>query len=141
MITLDMTMWVHIVNILIMIAVMNAVLYRPVRAILKERKKEVATLETDIETFEKNAELRLEEFDQKLAAARAKAKEKYDVVRSEAMVVSSEKIAVIRKEADQEKNAGLADLAGQFEKAKSELQNQIEGFGREMANKILGRAA
>ncbi len=141
MITLDMTMWVHIVNILIMIAVMNAVLYRPVRAILKERKKEVATLETDIETFEKNAELRLEEFDQKLAAARAKAKEKYDVVRSEAMAVSSDNIAAIRKEADQEKNAGLADLAGQFEKAKSELQNQIEGFGREMANKILGRAA
>ncbi|HFQ80438.1 MAG TPA: hypothetical protein ENK33_03590 [Desulfobacterales bacterium] len=141
MITLDMTMWVHIVNILIMIAVMNAVLYRPVRAILKERKKEVATLETDIETFEKNAELRLEEFDQKLAAARAKAKEKYDVVRSEAMAVSSEKIAAIRKEADQEKSAGLADLAGQFEKAKSELQNQIEGFGKEMANKILGRAA
>ncbi len=141
MITLDMTMWVHIVNILIMIAVMNAVLYRPVRAILKERKKEVATLETDIETFEKNAELRLEEFDQKLAVARAKAKEKYDVVRSEAMAVSSEKIAAIRKEAEQEKNAGLADLAGQFEKAKSELQNQIEGFGKEMANKILGRAA
>ena len=124
-----------------MIAVMNAVLYRPVRAILKERKKEVATLETDIETFEKNAELRLEEFDQKLAAARAKAKEKYDVVRSEAMAVSSEKVTAIRKEADQEKSAGLADLAGQFEKAKSELQNQIEGFGKEMANKILGRAA
>ncbi len=141
MITLDMTMWVHIINILIMIAVMNAVLYRPVRAILKERKKEVSTLETDIETFEKNAELRLEEFDQKLAVARAKAKEKYDVVRSEAIVVSSEKIATIRKEADQEKSAGLADLAGQFEKAKSELQNQIEGFGKEMANKILGRAA
>ncbi len=141
MITLDMTMWVHIVNILIMIAVMNAVLYRPVRAILKERKKEVATLETDIETFEKNAELRLEEFDQKLAAARAKAKEKYDVVRNEAMAVSSEKVASIRKEADQEKSAGLADLAGQFEKAKSELQNQIGGFGKEMANKILGRAA
>jgi F-type H+-transporting ATPase subunit b len=141
MITLDMTMWVHIVNILIMIAVMNAVLYRPVRAILKERKKEVATLETDIETFEKNAELRLEEFDQKLAVARAKAKEKYDVVRNEAMAVSSEKITAIRKEADQEKSAGLADLAGQFEKAKSELQNQIEGFGKEMANKILGRAA
>lgn len=141
MITLDMTMWVHIVNILIMIAVMNAVLYRPVRAILKERKKEVATLETDIETFEKNAELRLEEFDQKLAAARAKAKEKYDVVRGEAMTVSAEKVTAIRKEADQEKSAGLADLAGQFEKAKSELQNQIEGFGKEMANKILGRAA
>ncbi len=141
MITLDMTMWIHIVNILIMIAVMNAVLYRPVRAILKERKKEVATLETDIETFEKNAELRLEEFDQKLAVARAKAKEKYDGARNEAMTVSSEKIAAIRKEAEQEKSAGLADLAGQFEKAKSELQNQIEGFGKEMANKILGRAA
>ncbi|NOX25330.1 MAG: ATP synthase F0 subunit B [Deltaproteobacteria bacterium] len=141
MITIDATMWIHILNILILIAVMNAVLYRPVRAMLKERRQEVATLETDIETFETNSRLRLEESGQKLAEARSKAKEEFDVMRGAALAGGSEKIAAVRLEADKEKSAGLADIAGQFEKAKGELQSRLDSFARDMADKILGRAA
>ncbi len=141
MITIDATMWIHLLNTLILIAVMNAVLYRPVRAILKKRKKEVATLEMDIETFEKNSQLRLDEFDNKLAEARSKAKGEYDSVRGAATADSTEKIAVIRQEMEKEKAAGIADIVGQFEKAKGELQGQLDGFAGDMANKILGRAA
>jgi len=141
MITIDATMWIHIINILILIAVMNAVLYRPVRAVLKERKKEITTLETDIETFEKNSQLRLEEFNKKLAEARGRAKEDFDAVRSASMAESSDKLVAVRKEAEKEKTSGLADIAGQFEKARSELQGLLGSFAGEMANKILGRAA
>jgi F-type H+-transporting ATPase subunit b len=140
MITIDATMWIHILNILILIVVMNAVLYRPVRAMLKERQKEVATLETDIETFEKNSSLRLEEFEQKLAEARSGGKEEFDAVRGQAMSESSEKIAAVRLEADKEKSAGMADIASQFKQAKGELQNQLGSFAGDMAGKILGRA-
>jgi F-type H+-transporting ATPase subunit b len=141
MITIDATMFIHIVNILILIAVMNAVLYRPVRAMLKERKKEIGSLETDIETFEKNSELRLEEFDQKLAETRSRAKEEFDSVRGAAMAESSKDVSAVRLEADKGKTAGLADIASQFEKAKGELQGQLDSFAGDMANKILGRAA
>ncbi len=141
MITIDATMWIHIVNILILIAIMNAVLYRPVRGILKERKKEVASLETEIETFEKNSTLRLEEFNQKLAETRSRAKEEYDTVRGVALTESSKDVAAVRQEADKEKNAGLADIVTQFDKAKGELQGQLNSFAGDIANKILGRAA
>ncbi len=141
MITIDATMWIHIVNILILIAIMNAVLYRPVRGILKERKKEVASLETEIETFEKNSSLRLEEFNQKLAETRSRAKEEFDAIRGAALAESSKEVAAVRQEADKEKNAGLADIASQFDKAKGELQGQLDSFAGDIANKILGRAA
>lgn len=141
MITIDATMWIHILNTLILIAIMNAVLYRPVRAILKERKKEISTLETDIDTFEKNSQLRLEEFDNKLAEARSRAKEEFDAVRSASVAESSEQLAAVRKEAEKEKTAGLTDVAGQFDKARSELQGLLGSFAGDMANKILGRAA
>ncbi len=140
MITIDATMWIHIINILILIAVMNAVLYRPVRAVLKERKKEVSTLENDIETFEKNSQLRLDEFDSKLAETRNKAKNEFEAIRGIAMSNSSEEVAAVRLEADKEKDAGLADISSQFEKAKVELQGQLDSFAGDMANKILGRA-
>jgi len=140
MITIDVTMPIHIINMLILIVVLNAVLYRPIRNILQERKKKIAALREDIENFEKNARLRLEEFDRKLAEARAKAKGEYEAVRAEAQKAGAEKLAAIRAEADAEKDQQLGVIQEQFTKARKELKEQLDGFAGEMAEKILRRA-
>ena len=41
MITIDITLLIQIINVLILIVVMNAVLYRPVRTILAKRKENI----------------------------------------------------------------------------------------------------
>jgi len=63
MITIDLTMPIQIANMLILIVIMNIVLYRPIRTILAEREKRISGLEKDVDEFNKNAKLRLEEFD------------------------------------------------------------------------------
>ena len=140
MITIDLTMPIQILNILIMIGVMNAVLYKPIRTILLEREKRVSTLEKDVEDFEENARLRLEEFDNKLNDARGKAKAELDRVRGEAQTAGSEKLAEIRKESDGKKAESLKQIQDEIAKAQTELKGQVEGFASEMAGKILGRA-
>ena len=140
MITIDLTMPIHIINMLVLIVIMNVVLYRPIRSILIEREKKVAGLEKDIETFEKNARLRLEEFDNKLAEARTRAKGEFEAVKAEAMGVSAEKLAAIRKEAEVEKEEQLGKIREDFSQAQGELKGQLDNFAGEMANKILGRA-
>ena len=84
MITIDITMVIQIVNMLVLMVVLNAVLYRPIRTILDERDRRLAELEKEIATFNKNAELRLQEFDTKLNDARRQAKERLDAARGEA---------------------------------------------------------
>lgn len=140
MITVDLTMPLHILNILILIAVMNAVLYRPVRGILRKRKEEVATMESDIVNFEKNAKLRVEEFDHKLNEARAKAKNQFDGVKKEAQDASNGKVAEIRKASDARKAEELGKIKGQAATAEQTLRSELDGFANEMASKILGRA-
>jgi F-type H+-transporting ATPase subunit b len=140
MITVDLTMPLHILNILILIAVMNAVLYRPVRGILRKRKEEIATMENDIVNFEKNAKLRVEEFDQKLNEARSKAKEQFDGVKKEAQDVSNAKVAEIRKASDAQKAEELGKIKEQFVSADTALKAELDGFASAMASKILGRA-
>ena len=56
MITIDITVIIQIINILILIVVMNTVLYKPVRATLEKRKEKVDELANAIDTFTKNAE-------------------------------------------------------------------------------------
>ena len=140
MITIDLTMPIQIANILILIVIMNIVLYKPIRTILIEREKRISGLEKDVEEFDKNAKLRLEEFDNKLNDARGKAKNELDNVRGEAQAAGAEKLAEIRKEADGKKAESLAQIQSQINTASDELKGQVDGFASEMAAKILGRA-
>lgn len=140
MIDIDVTMPIQILNILFLIVVMNIVLYRPVRKILEERQNKITTLNKDIETFNKNAKLRLEDFDRKLSETRAKAKAEFEGLRSEAQASGSEVIAKVRKEAEDTKAGQFKELDAQFAAAQAELKGQIDTFANEMASKVLGRA-
>jgi F-type H+-transporting ATPase subunit b len=140
MITIDITMLIHIFNTLILIVVLNAVLYRPVRTILAERKQKIAELNNEIETFHSNAKQRGEEFDEKFREARRQAKAEFDSARSEAQAVGAEKLQQIREEADKVKADQLAKVSSDIGAAEKALRDQVEGFAGEMAAKVLGRA-
>ena len=139
MITIDITMLIHIVNILFLIVVLNAVLYRPVRQIIAARKQKIADLNNDVDTFNKNAKLRAEQFDQKFTEARRKAKAEFDAARNEAQAAGSEKLQQIKAEADKAKAAQLGAIAADVKTAEQTLKGQVESFATEMAGKVLGR--
>jgi len=140
MITIDITVIIQIINILLLIVVMNAVLYRPVRTALAKRKEKVAELATAIETFKKNAELRKEEISRKLNNARSKAKEEIDRTKAAAQASTAESLAQVRQEATSTKTNQLNEIKKQFAEAQQQLSGQIDGFASEMAAKILGRS-
>ena len=140
MITIDLTMLIQIANMLLLIVVLNAVLYKPIRSIIEERQKKIGGLDEGIDQFKKNAVLRQDEFGQKMKDARIRAKKEYETARNAALAESSEKLAGIRKEVDVQKTGQLAEIEKQFAVAQAELQGQISGFASEMAGKVLGRA-
>jgi F-type H+-transporting ATPase subunit b len=140
MITIDITVLIQIINILILIVLMNAVLYKPVRAVLAKRKEKLGELANSIETFKKNAELRKEEISRKLNEARIKAKEEIEKARSEAQAASAESLAQVRQEAQTNKTSQLDEMKKEFTAAQKQLSGQIEGFASEIAAKILRRS-
>ena len=140
MITIDMTMPMQIINIFILMMVLNAILYRPVRKVLADRKEKLEGLATDVENYKKNAQLRVEEFDNKMNDARRKAKAEFDNARASATAAGNEKIAEIKGEADKEKAAHLAIVDSEFTAAQKELHGKVDSFAGDMAGKILGRA-
>jgi len=140
MITIDITVLIQIINILILIVVMNAVLYKPVRTVLTKRKEKLAELANSIETFKKNAELRREEINRKLNDARSKAKEEIEKARSAAQATTAESLAQVRQEATSNKTAQLDEIKKQFTDAQQQLSGQVDSFASDMAAKILGRS-
>jgi F-type H+-transporting ATPase subunit b len=140
MITIDITVVIQIINILILIVVMNAVLYKPVRTVLAKRKEQLAELTNSIETFKKNAELRKEEITRKLNDARSKAKEEIEKAKSTAQTATAESLVKVRQEATANKTVQLSEIHKQFTDAQQQLSGQIDSFASDMAAKILGRS-
>jgi len=140
MITIDITLFIHIVNMIVLMFVLNAVLYKPVQSILLKRRDKLDSLQKDVEQFEQNARHRQQEVDKKMREAGSRAKAALDGARAEAQAAGAEKLAAIRSEADSEKEQQMAVIHSQIDSAKKELQDNVSGFAGEMAAKILGRS-
>jgi len=140
MITIDVTLLIHIINMIVLMIVLNAVLYKPVQSILRKRQEKLNSLNKDVEQFEQNARHRQQEVDKKMREASARAKEALDSARGEAQAAGSEKLSAIRAEADGEKEKRLAEIRSQVDAARQELQEGASDFAKDMAGKILGRS-
>lgn len=140
MISVDVTLLMHIVNMVVLMFVLNVILYKPVLGILEKRAQKIESLNGDVTQFEQNARQRQAELDQKMREASNKAKKALDGARAQAQSAGAEKLAVIRKESDGLKEKQLADLRSQVEVARKELEGNAAGFAQAMAGKILGRS-
>ena len=139
MVTTDITLLLQIVNMVVLIFLLNGVLYKPVRRVLREREEKLAGMREDVSKFEKNAQLRQEEVDAKMAKASGKAKAALDAARSEAQQAGDEKMSAITAKADAMKDEKLAELRSQIDEVRSGLQSNMGDFANGMASKILGR--
>jgi F-type H+-transporting ATPase subunit b len=140
MITIDITMVMHIINMVVLMLVLNAILYKPVLGILERRAQRVGSLNGEVAQFEQDARQRQDELNKKMREASNKAKKALDGAREQAQAAGAEKLAFIRKESDSVKEKQLADLRSQIEVARKELQGNTAGFAQAMAGKILGRS-
>ncbi|CAK8713012.1 ATP synthase subunit b [Candidatus Electronema halotolerans] len=140
MISIDITLFIHIINMIVLMIFLNRMLYKPVLEILNKRQEEKDKLEGTVEEFERRSKTRQMEVDRKMQTASAKAKKALDEARSKALAEGADTIAAIRKEADQEKERQLAEIKSSFDTARQELLADVEAVAQEMAAKILGRS-
>ena len=66
------TVGLQIINFLIILWILNLILYRPIRNILRQRKEKIDGLETTIDTYNEDAQEKDKAFAQGIKDARAK---------------------------------------------------------------------
>lgn len=140
MIDMDITLVIQIINMIVLMVFLNSVLYKPVREVLRKRSEKLQGMQGEISKFEKNAQLRQEEVDAKMAKASGKAKAALDTARADAQAAGAEKLAAIKAVADADKDKQMADVKAQLAGATKDLQANLDSFATQMASKILGRS-
>ncbi len=140
MISVDITVLIHIINMIALMFILNKVLYKPVFDIMEKRQDELGALSADVDKYDQDAKNRQAEVDRKMRKASAQAKEALDAARNEAAEAGAEQVAAARLEAEQEKEKQVAQVNAEFEKTREQLLGDTEVFAQEMASKILGRS-
>ena len=140
MISVDVTLLMHIVNMIVLMVVLNAILYKPVLGILEKRAQKIGHLNGEVAQFELNAQQKQADLNSKMREASSKATKALDGARAQAQAIGAEKMAMSRKESEGIKEKQMADLQSQIDMARKELQGNVAGFAQAMASKILGRS-
>lgn len=139
MVTIDKTLLLQIINMIILMLLLNKMLYQPVKQILKERAAKLQSTRDDVQGFEQQAAQRQQEVDAKMLEASRKAKIALDAARAEAQKDGEARLNSMKKEAEAMKEKKLVELASEVESARKSLEKGLQGFATGMAEKILGR--
>lgn len=136
----DWTLFIQIVNFIVLILILNAILYKPIRKILLERRAKIDGLEQAIESSRQEASDRDQALKIKMSDAKMKGHQEKEALKEAALAEQRRMLDEINEKAQQDLQAVRAQIAKDAEQARKALQGEIQGFSAAIAEKILGRA-
>jgi F-type H+-transporting ATPase subunit b len=140
MIDLDWTFFAQLVNFLIILTVLNLILFRPIRGIIKKRAEVMGEKLGSIEAFTAKAESKLENYKASLTGARVEAQQLRVSLKAEGSEVESAVLAKAGAEAAEKVAAARKEIDGQKQAALKALRNEVAGYAKNVAEKVLSKA-
>lgn len=139
MIELDWTLFVQIINFLVLVFLLNMVLFRPIRKVILDRRARQNTFEEDISGLTDNRQNILGEVEEQLTAARREGLGLREQLRQEGSQVESSLLEQVKQEVEAEWTKVEARIKKDVAKARETLRAQAQDFAMALATKILGR--
>jgi len=138
-ITLNKALFIQFVNFVLLVFILNALLYRPIRQAIKQREEKINQDREEAKRLAKEAEIRLNEWNKGLEEAKKAGLEKQGELMKGAKDEERAIITKVREETEDFIKKMRAEMAKDMEAARETLKSQAEAFSLEIAEKILGR--
>ncbi len=140
MIKLDWTLFLQFINFVILMAVLNALLFKPLRAALQARRDAIEGSKAKVQDIDEQVQAQIARYEAQLQEARQQGAQERATLRKAAQ----EEEARILGEANQKSAVKLQTIKEQIQveasAARQALRNETEVLAKEIAGKVLGRA-
>ena len=140
MIELNITLFIQLVNFLILLALLNVVIYRPIRGIVKQRQAKMSNDLTEVERFNEQAQAKLADYQAALEHARREAGDVRESQKKEAVAEEKDILAAASQEGSQMLNAAREDIEAQSQEARKALNQQVKKYAKLVTDKVLVKA-
>lgn len=135
----DESLIIQIANFLLIIWIMNLILYRPIRNILRQRREKVEGLELSIETYNENAQEKDDAFASGIKEARIRGLKEKETLLQTAAEEEKQVIENVNAKAQAELAEIRKKIVKDADAAKASLQEKVDEFADDICQKILGR--
>ncbi len=139
MITINATLIVQIIHLLILIVILNWLMYKPLRKLVDERRLKVAQGLAEAEQMRAKAQELKERYDQEFTRRAVAVRHHLVELEEQARAEAREMILATREKARQEYLGLVERLEKELAGARDEIRAQAELVAGEMAKRILGR--
>ena len=140
MIKLDWTLFLQFANFMILMVVLNALLFKPLRAALQARREAIESSKAKVHDIDEQVQAQIARYEAQLQEARLQGAQERATLRKagqeeearilgEANRTAAEKLQTIKEQIQQEADA-----------ARRALRNETEALAKEIVCKVLGRA-
>lgn len=140
MISLNFSVFVQIANFLILVALLNWIVYKPIRKILIQRSEKMEAFSQRIEQCADASVQKEKDYESGLRDARARGLKEKESFLQEAKEEERVIIDKINARAQAEMARVKTEVAKDAQKVKAQLEKEIDGFASAIGEKILGRA-
>lgn len=140
MIALDWTLYVQIINFLLLVFLLNLVLFRPIREALRDRKGRIAGFQTDISKLSTEHGEVQDTIQAELTDARRTGIGKREMIKQEGSATEASLLERVKKETEAEWEQMEKKIKEDMAAAREALMPQAQSFAIDLTAKILGRA-
>jgi len=135
----DWSVGIQIINFLLIIWILNLILYRPIRNILRQRKEKIERLELSIATYNEDAKEKDEAFALGIKEARAKGLKEKEALLQAGAEEEKKIIERVNQKAQAELAGMRKKISREAQAVKASLQEKVDEFADDICQKILGR--
>jgi F-type H+-transporting ATPase subunit b len=134
---LDATLPLMAIQFLLLIALLNAVLYKPLTKVLDERDGYIRSNQVEAKERLQKAEALAKQYEQELAETRRQSQAVIVAAQAEAQKIAAEKVADAQREAQAQREAVQQELETQKQEAMQTLEQQVDSLSQQILDKLL----
>ena len=133
----DATLPLMAIQFLLLTALLNAVLYKPLMKVLDEREDYLRSGDTGSKDKLAKAESIVQEYEKQIAEARRESQNLIQKAQAEAKEITATKVAAAQQEVQSQREAATQEIEQQKATALATLEQQVDSLSRQILEKIL----
>lgn len=140
LIKLDWTLFLQFVNFVVLMAALNALLYKPLRAALQARREAIEGSRAKVQDIDEQVQAQVARYEAQLQEARLQGGAERAGLRRTAQAEEARILGDAGQKAAAKLQTIKEQIEGEADAARQSLRSETEALAKEIAGKVLGRA-
>ena len=140
MIKIDWTLFLQFVNFMILMAVLNALLFKPLRAALQARKETIEGSRAKVQDIDEQVQAQIARYEAQLQEARRQGGQERAALRKTAHEEEGRILGGANQKAAEKLQTIKSQIQEEAEAARQSLRDETKSLAKDIAGKVLGRA-